>query len=207
MKIIKLKNKYNDSKKKSLYYIGFEVSDSINGINDTVLDELDKKSLTVFDYKPNQKDLEDRLDKIVKTVLEPKIKQNNKVTANDSVLFTDIKLYDMPSADMVDSYEPIEINLSSSVKDTSVRDYELYRGCPGVKYIWHGEWADSELEYDGQLFSYYDVEDILWQYFLEDTGHTDTDSGDPKIEEEFNKYVQKHCIALLKELMANDDID
>ena len=45
-----------------------------------------------------------------------------------------------------------------------------YRGIPNIEFVWHGEWADPELIYKGHKFNYWDIEDSLWDYFLE--GHT-----------------------------------
>lgn len=39
---------------------------------------------------------------------------------------------------------------------------DLWRGVPGTTFIWHGEWADPEILYKGQLLSSSDVEDSLW---------------------------------------------
>lgn len=36
-----------------------------------------------------------------------------------------------------------------------------YRGVDGVKHIWHGEWADPEVEYDGKLVNYWDIDEYM----------------------------------------------
>jgi len=36
-----------------------------------------------------------------------------------------------------------------------------YRGVEGVKHIWHGEWADPEVEYDGKLVNYWDIDEYM----------------------------------------------
>lgn len=36
-----------------------------------------------------------------------------------------------------------------------------YLDIKGVKFIYHGDWADPEIMYKGHLFNYYDVEDPL----------------------------------------------
>lgn len=36
-----------------------------------------------------------------------------------------------------------------------------YRGIDGVKHIWHGEWADPEVEYDGKLVNYWDIDEYM----------------------------------------------
>lgn len=60
-----------------------------------------------------------------------------------------------------------------------------WRGVPGVHMIWHGEWSDPELEYDGKVANMYDVESTLYEYAQEDGIDADNDT-------EFNKYCQEH---------------
>lgn len=60
-----------------------------------------------------------------------------------------------------------------------------WRGVPGVHMIWHGEWNDPELEYDGSVANYYDVESTMYEYAEEDGIDTNDD-------EAFNKYCQEH---------------
>lgn len=69
----------------------------------------------------------------------------------------------------------------------------FYRGCRGVTMIGHGSWSDPELEYNGYLFNYWDIEYALWDAFLDETGYSDAQSDDPKVEEEFNTYVKERC--------------
>jgi hypothetical protein len=38
---------------------------------------------------------------------------------------------------------------------------DLFLGLRGVYYIWHGEWADPEIEYYGKLYNYWDVVDAM----------------------------------------------
>lgn len=45
-----------------------------------------------------------------------------------------------------------------------------YRGVPGSRFIWHGEWSDPEIEWDGELINYNEFEDNLWYMFRSDTG-------------------------------------
>lgn len=66
---------------------------------------------------------------------------------------------------------------------------EGWRGTP-VKMVSHGSWGDPDLVWNGYTFNYWDIEDAMWSMFLEETGHKDSESNDPAVEEEFNKYVQ-----------------
>lgn len=65
-----------------------------------------------------------------------------------------------------------------------------WRGCHNVQMIWHGEWSDPELCADGCVANYWEVENSLWYSFLEETGHTDAESDNDEVEEEFNSWLQ-----------------
>lgn len=70
-----------------------------------------------------------------------------------------------------------------------------WRGCDQISLISHGSWADPDLftVIDGMncYFNYWDIENALWEDFLEETGHKDSESEDPAVEKEFNEYCQK----------------
>lgn len=68
----------------------------------------------------------------------------------------------------------------------SAHQDKMWRGVPGVKMIWHGEWSDPELEYEGERRNYWDVEDAMYTYAKED-------GIDAENDEEFNRYCQEHA--------------
>ena len=82
-----------------------------------------------------------------------------------------------------------------------------YRGNPEIEFVWHGAWNDPELIYKGESFNYWEVEDALWEDFLEETGHKDNESNDPKVEAEFDKYVQENGTSLLDDWIASGHLD
>ena len=45
---------------------------------------------------------------------------------------------------------------------------ETYRGVPGSTYIWHGEWADPEVLWDGVELNVNDIEEGLWYSYKDD---------------------------------------
>ena len=55
-----------------------------------------------------------------------------------------------------------------------------WRGCSDVGMTHYNEWADPDLniEYDGNVyvFNYWDIEDALWNEFLESEGITESDT-------------------------------
>ena len=75
-----------------------------------------------------------------------------------------------------------------------------WRGCPDIEMIWHGEWADPELattingtEY---TFNYWDIENALWDMFLESEGITERDTyapGTSTISDEYEKKFDEFC--------------
>lgn len=68
-----------------------------------------------------------------------------------------------------------------------------WRGCKDIDMIWNGEWSDPDLVYKEYVFNYSDIEDALWDAFLEETGYDDSQSGDPKVEAEFDAYVRENA--------------
>ena len=54
-------------------------------------------------------------------------------------------------------------------------------GIEGIGFVWHGEWADPEIEYKGKRCSCYTVEDTMWQRFREECPEAN--------EDEFDKYM------------------
>ena len=59
-------------------------------------------------------------------------------------------------------------------------------GVPGIRMIWHGEWNDPELECDGYVANYWDVEDTMYEYAKEDGIDADNDDA-------FAQYVRDHA--------------
>lgn len=41
-------------------------------------------------------------------------------------------------------------------------------GIKGIKFVWHGEWADPEVIIKRKIFNYYDVEEIIWEIVEDD---------------------------------------
>lgn len=57
---------------------------------------------------------------------------------------------------------------------------ETYRGVPGSTYIWHGEWADPEVLWNGVELNVTDIEEGLWYYYeddCEERGEKPTNQG------------------------------
>jgi hypothetical protein len=80
--------------------------------------------------------------------------------------------------------------------------HEGWRGSDVIDMDYHGDWADPDLVYDGYTFNYWDIEDALWDMFLEDTGYSDRDSGNLEVEEEFNQYIRDNAPSYLDDVIA-----
>ena len=73
-----------------------------------------------------------------------------------------------------------------------MREEKLWYGIEGIKFIWHNEWADPEIEYKGRKCSCYVVEDTMWERWI----HDDNDNLIPereKDEEGFEKYMLENA--------------
>lgn len=70
--------------------------------------------------------------------------------------------------------------------ETGKHQGKMWRGVPGVEMIWHGEWSDPELEYEGTRRNYWDVENAMYEWAKED-------GIDAENDEEFNRYCQEHA--------------
>lgn len=98
--------------------------------------------------------------------------------------------------------EAKECNGKKCRKHDIKRIEEGWRGSDEIEVVSHGEWADPDLVYKDYTFNYWDIEDALWDNFLEETGHKDSESEDPKVEAEFDKYVQDNAVGYLEDCIA-----
>ena len=75
----------------------------------------------------------------------------------------------------------------------SVKVYPNWRGIKGIRYVYNGSWSDWNLIYKSYVFTGEDIEDALWENFLEDTGHKDNEAGNEEVEKEFNMYLEENA--------------
>lgn len=80
-----------------------------------------------------------------------------------------------------------------------------YRGAEEIEYVFHNEWSDPELIYDGKSFNYWDIEEALWGEFCEivseDTGLSvmDIDSNMSDYDDAFDLFVQDNAVGYLED--------
>lgn len=58
------------------------------------------------------------------------------------------------------------------------KELSNWYGIENIGFIWHGEWADPEIEYKGKRFNSTIVEDTMWERFREDYPNADEDDFD-----------------------------
>lgn len=75
---------------------------------------------------------------------------------------------------------------------------QYFYGIRGIKFIWHGEWADPELIWHGKSFSYYDVEMPLWEAYREEC----SEQGTRPDENVFETWVKKNAYLAREYLQA-----
>ena len=73
-----------------------------------------------------------------------------------------------------------------------------FYGIPGIQIIWHGEWADPELVWNGQSFDYYDLEMPLWEVYREECD----EAGVPTDDDKFGEWIREHA-DLAEEYLRN----
>lgn len=67
-------------------------------------------------------------------------------------------------------------------------EYPDWYGLPEVGFIWHGAWADPELEYKGKEFNSHIVEDTMWERYNE---YCEENDKIPDYDD-FAKYMTEH---------------
>lgn len=77
-------------------------------------------------------------------------------------------------------YENLISNIAKQVKKAILESDNTWRGVPGTQFIWHGEWSDPEIIYNDISLNGNEIEDALWNNYVEDckeTGEKPTDDG------------------------------
>lgn len=64
-----------------------------------------------------------------------------------------------------DKVAELKKQIKNSVEEASEK---TWRGITGTKFIWNGEWADPEVEYDGEIINANELEDFAWGIYVKD---------------------------------------
>ena len=73
-----------------------------------------------------------------------------------------------------------------------------FYGIRGIQFVWHGAYNDPELIWHGQNFNYYDIENPLWDCYMEDC----IEAGVEPDNDEFSAWVKKNAY-LAREFLQN----
>ena len=86
------------------------------------------------------------------------------------------------SSDEIDNAEKV---LKAMSLITESEGKPNWYGIPGIKFIYHGDWSDPEIECEGLVYGIYDtgIEDAMFAELKEELGREPTDA-------EFQKYMQ-----------------
>ena len=79
-----------------------------------------------------------------------------------------------------------------------------YCGIPDIIILWHGEWADPEVCWNGLTRNYYDLDEILWERYVEEC----RENGTTAEVDLFPAWVKKNAetaIGLLQDMAMLDD--
>jgi hypothetical protein len=80
-----------------------------------------------------------------------------------------------------------------------------WRGCKDIDMVYYNDWADPDLvaTIDGQeyVFNYWDIEDALWDTFLEVNDISDSEARGPEWEDKFDKFCQSEAYSYLEDCL------
>lgn len=69
------------------------------------------------------------------------------------------------------------------------KKYPDWYGIPNIGFIYHGDWADPKIEYEGKTLNSCIVEDSMWSIYAEDCEET----GKEPNTDEFEIYMREHA--------------
>lgn len=75
-----------------------------------------------------------------------------------------------------------DVTFENGVAKIIPKEYPNWYGIENIGFIWHNEWSDPEIEYNGRCCSCYVVEDTMWERFKEEFPNAS--------EDDFEKYMK-----------------
>jgi glutamine phosphoribosylpyrophosphate amidotransferase len=108
--------------------------------------------------------------------------------------------YSTTGGSVVENAQPIAMNYikgslalvhnGNIVNANELKEKQMYRGISDVYILWHGEWADPELSYQGKVVNYWDVEETVIDWYREERQSMGLSVIDDY--NEFLKYFRNH---------------
>lgn len=83
-----------------------------------------------------------------------------------------------------------DLKMVDGVMRVVPKELRDWYGIEGIGFVWHGEWADPEIEYKGKRFSCFIVEDTMWERFREEYPDADEDKFDEYMWEKANDVIE-----------------
>ena len=90
-----------------------------------------------------------------------------------------------------ENFNELVIRTENGKKIFRVRARELpnWYGIPDIGFIYHNEWSDAEIEYNGEIFNSHDAEDAMWDWYNEQCNE---DGVEPN-EKGFDNFMLDHA--------------
>lgn len=76
----------------------------------------------------------------------------------------------------------------------SYNELPNWYGIPGIGFEWRGSQSDALLHYKGRIFNDPDIENALWDNYLED-------GGNPDNHDEWESYVMHNAVNYLEDVI------
>lgn len=110
----------------------------------------------------------------------PKVEKFLETTPliNDNAEFVENTRPQWESMKKTITFKELKKLIKESAEDNAPSWYDV----PGTKWIWNGEWADAEVEYDGEIINANELEDYAWDKYRKEC----EEKGTVPSEEEFD---------------------
>jgi|SRR5574344_2370846 hypothetical protein len=80
-------------------------------------------------------------------------------------------------------------------------------GIEGIEFIYHGEWSDPEICYKNHVINCHDIEDGMWEEYLEYLKENGVHLTEEEMNENFGNYMRRNkeeVYSLFEDMIADD---
>lgn len=171
----------------------------------------DKKLLESLANKYGVSTLKEEIDlgQHMSSAERKSIYRNNSRTRDEEMIYSEIKrlrraMLNATSQEEEDRYsmeiDRLKRELDNPYNNINESNERYWLGIKDVRMIWHGEWSDPELEYDGKRCNLYDVEEGMYSYMKERIADGE-DWGNPDNEEDFRNFCRAHADSVKSDII------
>lgn len=198
--------------------LGYEVEDDFKKLVRSLLNKVD------FDYKDvrswSKEDMKDLADltikenviydddawKVIKAYCDPRSVNYEAAMNHFGKL---LAYYIGKIKDEFYSAKKSEAPVEESCKEKLTEDIGDYRGVKGVTMYYWSSGDDPVLEYKDWVADYYDIEDTLWDMYVEEKEEEGIEEKDLDsiYDDDFNEFCQRHREDIIELIKANDKSD